>query len=382
LTGRYPTRCGLTSNPTPDASPAADVLHLSETEVLLPEILHRAGYATGMIGKWHLGHHEQRWWPTHRGFDEYLGILYSNDMRPVRLIDGDAIVEYPVVQATLTRRYTERALAFIDAHRDGPFFLYLAHAMPHKPLACSEAFYKKSGAGLYGDVLAELDWSVGQLMDKLRAIHAERDTLVVFTSDNGAWYGGSAGNLRGMKGTSWEGGFRVPCIARWKDHLPVGKVCDQLGTTMDLFATVLTAAGVAAPSDRVIDGRDLLPMLIGDSSPHQVIFGQNRSEMAVVRDARWKLHVLPQESPGEPKPSDAIDPRAPDGVTLLAPFEQATRAGNYPGVRTGDETKALALFDLQNDPTEQHDVAGDHSDVVARLKAAFDAVKAEIAAHR
>ena len=379
LTGRYPTRCGLTSNPTPDASPAADVLHLSESEVLLPEILHRAGYATGMIGKWHLGHHEQRWWPTHRGFDEYLGILYSNDMRPVRLIDGDAMVEYPVVQATLTGRYTERALSFIDRHAAGPFFLYLAHAMPHKPLACSEAFYKKSGAGLYGDVIAELDWSVGQLLAKLKALGADRDTLVIFTSDNGAWYGGSAGNLRGMKGTSWEGGFRVPGIARWTGHLPAGTTSDQLATTMDLFATVLAAAGVAPPSDRVIDGRDLLPMLNGGASPHQVIFGQNRDEMAVVRDARWKLHLLAQASPGEPKPADAIDPRAPDGVTMLAPYEQFTRADNYPGVRTGDETKPLSLFDLRDDPTEQHDVAADHPDVVARLKAAFNAAKKEIA---
>ena len=379
LTGRYPVRCGLTSNPTPYASPPANVLHLPETEVLLPEILHQAGYATGMIGKWHLGHSEQRWWPTRRGFDEYLGILYSNDMRPVRLIDAEAIVEYPVVQATLTRRYTERALSFIERHRQGPFFLYLAHAMPHKPLACSEEFYHKSGAGLYGDVIAELDWSVGQVMAKLKAIGADRNTLVLFTSDNGAWYGGSAGDLRGMKATSWEGGYRVPCIARWTDHLPAGKTSDQLATTMDLFATTLAAAGVAPPSDRVIDGRDLLVMLKGtQSSPHSVIFGQSQGEMGVVRDARWKLHVAAQASPKEPKPGGA-DSRAPDGVTLLAPYDQATRA-EYPGVRTGDETKPLTLFDLQNDPTEQHNVAADHPEVVARLKATFEEAKSAMAA--
>ena len=157
LTGRYPFRCGLTDNPAPDGGPVADAVGLPLDEVTLAQLLRKAGYATGMVGKWHLGHKRPEYLPTHRGFDEYLGIPYSNDMRPVRLLDGEKEVEYPVVQATLTWRYTERAPRFIERNRDRPFFLYFAHAMPHKPLACSEAFYKKSGAGLYGDVIAELD---------------------------------------------------------------------------------------------------------------------------------------------------------------------------------------------------------------------------------
>ena len=180
-----------------------------------------------MVGKWHLGHQSPKQLPTHRGFDEYLGIPYSNDMRPVRLLEGDAVVEYPIVQATLTRRYTERALRFIEKNRDRPFFLYFAQAMPHKPLACSEAFYKKSGAGLYGDVLAELDWSVGQVLARLKDLGLDSRTLVIFTSDNGPWYGGSTGGLRGMKSTTWEGGYRVPCIVRWPGRLPAGTVCQS-----------------------------------------------------------------------------------------------------------------------------------------------------------
>jgi uncharacterized sulfatase len=379
VTGRYPVRCGLTGNPTPDGSPLADGLHLPDSEALLPRLLRQAGYATGMIGKWHLGHQKQAWWPTRRGFDEYLGILYSNDMRPVRLIDFEQVVEYPVVQATLTRRYTERALNFIERNREHRFFLYLAHAMPHKPLACSEAFYHKSDAGLYGDVLAELDWSVGQVLAKLKEIGIDRRTLVIFTSDNGPWFGGSTGGLRGMKGTAWEGGYRVPCLVRWPGYLPEGKTNNELAVTMDLFATTLAACGVSPPADRSIDGRDLLPMLTRDQkSPHEVIFGQRNNELATVRDARWKLHVTAQPAPGAPNPG-APDKRAPDGVTLLAPYEQATR-DEYPGLRTGDPTTALSLFDLENDPAEQRNVAAANPQVVARLKAAFDQARREFAA--
>src|SRR4051812_18531256 len=185
LTGRYPTRCGLTSNPTPDSNVQSNELGLPASEKTMAELFHEAGYATGMVGKWHLGHSKKEMYPIHRGFDEYLGVLYSNDMRPVRLIDGEEVVEYPVVQATLTKRYTERALQFLDRNKTRPFFFYFAHAMPHKPLAASEDFYKKSGAGLYGDVIAELDASVGQVLDNVKSLGLEENTLVVFTSDNG-----------------------------------------------------------------------------------------------------------------------------------------------------------------------------------------------------
>jgi arylsulfatase A-like enzyme len=373
LTGRYPFRCGLTSNPDPESSPASDAIALPAGEVTLAQVLHSAGYATGMVGKWHLGHKKPEFLPTRRGFDEYFGIPYSNDMRPVKLVEGETDVEYPVVQATLTRRYTERALRFIDRNRDRPFFFYFAHAMPHKPLACSEAFYKKSGAGLYGDALAELDWSVGRVLTRLEELGLDQRTLVIFTSDNGPWYGGSTGGLRGMKGTSWEGGYRVPCIARWPGRLPAGRVSEELAVTMDLFATTLAAAGVAHPDARVIDGLDLLPVLAGKAhSQHDISFGHAGLRLATVRDRRWKLHVLPIGNRRDPPPARWMDPRAPDGVTILAPFEQSQPA-EYPGLRTGDETTALSLFDLTTDPGEQHNVASKHPEIVSRLKKRFDA---------
>src|SRR5262249_34177879 len=194
----------------------------------------------------------------------------------------------------LTRRYTDRAVRFIEQNRDRPFFFYFAHAMPHKPLAASEEYYNKSGTGLYGDVLAELDASVGRVLATLRTLGLDERTLVLFTSDNGPWFGGSAGGLRGMKGTSWEGGYRVPMIARWPGRVTSGKVSDAPTVMMDLFATSLAATGVAPPSDRTIDGKDLLPLLSGkDQAVHDVVFGHQGGRLATVRDDRWKLHVLP-----------------------------------------------------------------------------------------
>jgi N-acetylgalactosamine-6-sulfatase len=335
----------------------------------------QAGYATGMVGKWHLGHKRPEQMPTGRGFDEYLGILYSNDMRPAELVEGTRPIEYPVAQTTLTRRYTARALDFIERHRSKPFFFYFAHAMPHKPLAPAEKFYKQSGAGLYGDVLMDLDASVGELLSKLKELDLDEKTLVIFTSDNGPWFGGSTGGLRGMKGSSYEGGYRVPCIARWPGKIPADHVNEAPAVMMDLFATVLKSAGIDPPDDRVIDGRDIMPLFVGDTeSPHAAVFGQQGGKVATVRDARWKLHVLPPrdnfahlDKPGQPW----IDPRAPDGVTLLAPFEQYSPKA-HPGLLTGDASRPMQLFDLQNDPGEQKDVAAEHPDVVARLKRSYD----------
>lgn len=379
LTGRYPARCGMTSNPAPDGGAQSDVLFLPLNEVLLPQILRENGYATSMVGKWHLGHAKPEYLPTHRGFDEYLGILYSNDMRPVQLVDGDKPIEYPLAQATLTKRYTERAVKFIERNKDKPFFLYLPHAMPHKPLACSEAFYKKSGAGLYGDVLAELDWSIGQVLTKLNDLKLAENTLVIFTSDNGPWYGGSTGGLRGMKGTSWEGGYRVPCIIRWTGRIPPGQTSDQIGVTMDLFATTLAAANVQPPKNVILDGNNLLPTLMEKkASPHEFILGHQGPRLATIRDARWKLHVLPATDRKDKSTGERwIDPRGPDGVTILAPYEQA-QPTEYPGLRTGVETKAMTLFDLTNDPGEQKDVAAQQPEVVARLKNAFDKAVKEL----
>jgi uncharacterized sulfatase len=326
-----------------------------------------------MVGKWHLGHCRPELLPTHRGFDEYFGIPYSNDMRPVKLLQGEQTVEYPVVQATLTHRYTQRALEFLEGHKELPFFFYFAHAMPHKPLAASEAFYKQSQAGLYGDVIAELDASVGQVLAKLKQLQLDQRTLVLFTSDNGPWYGGSTGGLRGMKGSSFEGGYRVPLVARWPGRIPAGRVSHAPAIMMDVFVTVLSAAAIPLPPDRVFDGKDIMPVLTADApSPHEVIFGHAGPRLACVRDARWKLHVL---APGgrKPLPPDEkwIDPRAPDGVTILAPYEQC-HPSQYPGLETGDAPKPMMLFDLKRDPGEQHDVAAEHPEVVARLKRAYD----------
>jgi arylsulfatase A-like enzyme len=379
MTGRYPSRCGLTSNPAPDFGGQYKDLGLPTSEMTLAQLFQKAGYATGMVGKWHLGHSKKEYYPVRRGFDEYLGILYSNDMRPVQLIDGEEVVEYPVVQATLTKRYTDRALKFMERNKSKPFFLYFAHAMPHKPLAASEKYYQKSGAGLYGDVIAELDASVGQVLAKLKELELDDNTFVVFTSDNGPWFGGSAGGLRGMKGTSWEGGYRVPFIARWPGVVPAGHKSDQPAVMMDLFTTTLRIAGIAAPADRVIDGADIRPILTSNAaSPHKVIYGTQGPNLATVRDDRWKLHVLAanEQRLGKLAKKHWVDPRAPDGVTLLAPFEQY-QPSDYPGVTTGDTPQAMALFDLAADPSEQHNVAAVHPDVVKRLKAHFDAMVAE-----
>lgn len=381
MTGRYPRRCGMNQNPAPDGGPAADVVHLPETEVTLGQLFHEAGYATSIIGKWHLGHAKPQWLPTHRGFDEYLGIPYSNDMRPVRLVESDQPVEYPLVQANITRRYTDRALQFIEANQKHPFFLYLPHAMPHKPLAASEAYYKKSGAGLYGDVLSELDASIGEIFEKLRALQLDSNTLVIFTSDNGPWFGGSTGGLRGMKGSSYEGGYRVPCIARWPGTIPAGHVNAEPAVMMDLFATAVHVAGLKLPADRVIDGRNILPLLTSNTkSPHQVILGQQGAELATIRDGRWKLHVLPgRDRIVAPLKAGErwVDPRGPDGVTIIAPYEQS-QPTEHPGLKTGDAPHAMQLFDLEADPGEQHDVTEQHPEVVARLKQAYDELAKEM----
>ena len=375
LTGRYPWRHGVWRNPAPDAN--INDVGIPDSELTLAEALKSAGYATICIGKWHLGH-KPEFYPQRHGFDEYLGILYSNDMRPVELIDGADVIEYPVVQATLTQRYTARALEFIDANANRPFLLYLPHAMPHKPLAASEAFYKQSGAGLYGDVIAELDDSVGQVLDKLQSLGLDERTLVMFLSDNGPWFGGSTGGLRGMKSLTWEGGLRVPGIIRWPGRLPAGTVVSEPCGTIDIFPTLLKLAGVPLPDDRTIDGRDLMPVLTGaDSSPERLLFSMRGDQLMSVRAGRFKLHDRAAgESRFPPGQTDWIDPRAPDGVTLLAPCEQYQPIA-YPGLRSGDESADRMLFDLKDDPAEQHNVAARYPDVVGRLSAAFRKMQTE-----
>ena len=376
MTGRYPHHCGMTGNPVPaedygvKGNRSGDELGLPPTELTLGEAFQAAGYRTCCIGKWHLGHKPQ-FLPTRAGFHEYFGIPYSNDMHPVQLLENEKQFEFPVDQRTLTRRYTERALQFIESNRNRPFFLYFPQAMPHKPLAASEAFYQKSGAGLYGDAVAELDWSVGQVLDKLKQFKLDGHTLVLFTSDNGPWFGGSSGGLRGMKSQCWEGGSRVPLIARWAGTIPPGHVNDQPAIMMDLFVTSLTAANIEIPQDRAIDGRDILPLLTSNAaSPHDALLSV-QGQPQTIRMGNWKLHARGTPAPGqEAWTDDWVDPRRPNGTTILAQDEQA-KPSAYPGVKSGDRSRSPALFNLQVDPAEQKDVADQHPKIVAELLARF-----------
>lgn len=378
LTGRYPFRTGVVFNPAPDAG--INEVALPHSEITIAEALKDAGYSSICIGKWHLGHTLQ-YLPRRHGFDEYYGILYSNDMRPVQLIENEKVVDYPVIQATLTKRYTQRALDFIErsSKRNRPFFLYLPHAMPHKPLAASEDFYTpETPDDLYSDVIRELDFSVGQIMEKLKQLRLDDNTLVIFTSDNGPWFGGSTGGLRGMKGKTWEGGLRVPMIARWPGKIPAGLVNDSIAGTIDVFPTILKIAGVKVPGDRIIDGKDIWPILTSDTaaSPHEALFAMQGTNLMTVRSGKWRLHV---RSPGgRPKRSDDwVDPRGPDGVTIIAPYEQAQPSA-YPGAIGGDDPKNMMLFDIQADPAEQHDLSKQHPDVVKRLKVLYDKTLAQL----
>jgi len=377
LTGRYPFRNGVVHNPAPDAG--INNIGLAESEITIAEALKPAGYATSCIGKWHLGH-RRRFLPTNQGFDEYFGILYSNDMRPVQLIENEQVHEYPAFQPTLTKRYTERALDFIQRNHeaDTPFFLYLAHAMPHKPLAASEEFYTpETPDDLYADVIRELDWSVGQVMDKVKELEIDDNTLILFLSDNGPWYGGSTGGLRGMKASTWDGGLRVPFIAHWPGSIPAGTVHDTPVGTIDIFPTLLKLAGVECPSDRVIDGVDIMPLLSGANtkSPHEYLFALKGTNLAIIRSGEWKLHVI---NPGgiPQRGENWVDPRGPDGVTLLAQFEQS-RPEDYPGTTEGVKPGSMMLFNLEKDPEETRDVSEENPAIAQRLKAYADKILAE-----
>jgi uncharacterized sulfatase len=380
LTGRYPFRTGVVNNPAPDSG--INDVALPQTEITIAEALKPRGYATCCIGKWHLGHMPGQL-PRTQGFDEYYGILYSNDMRPVQIVENERVAEYPVAQGEITKKYTAKAIDFIERNRRKPFLLYLPHAMPHKPLAASEDFYRKVGNAqeLYSAVIAELDASVGTILDKLKSLALDDNTLVVFLSDNGPWFGGSSGGLRALKGSTFDGGIRVPCIARFPGRIPAGQVRRAVCASIDIFPTVCGLAGVPPPKNRVIDGRDLMPLLRGEakSSPHEAIFAMGGQELRVVRSGKWKLHArLPQ--PGFQYLEDAskwVDQRGPDGVTILAPYEQA-RPNQYPGLRSGDPAQEVMLFDMEEDPGEQHNVAGQNPQVVIRLKKLFDQMDAQV----
>lgn len=356
LTGCYPNRVGVVG-----ALPPLSRIGISDREVLLPQLLKQRGYATGMFGKWHLGD-STPFLPTHHGFDEYFGIPYSHDMVPqparpsypqLPMIEGDRVVERNPDISQLTTRYTERAVSFIERHKAGPFFLYVAHNLPHVPLAVSNKFKGRTQRGLYGDVVEEIDWSVSQILAALQRNGLDDDTLVIFTSDNGPWllYGdhaGSAGPLREGKFTTFDGGVRESCIMRWPGKIPAGKVCREMVWSMDLLPTLARLAGTSAPGDRVIDGKDIWPLMsgkLGGTTPHEAYFYYYNFELQAVRSGNWKLHF--------PHRYQHPDPPGHGG-----------KPGRYVSLPIG-----ISLFDLSQDLGEEHNVAKEHPDVVRRLAA-------------
>jgi arylsulfatase A len=364
LTGRLPVRNGMfgtTRGQAPQVFRDNATHGLPSEEVTVAELLKPRGYATGIIGKWHLGH-LPAFLPMRHGFDSWFGVPFSHDMRMtaprdnglqtrayyepkpeywnVPLMRDDAVIEQPVDHRTITKRYTEEARRFIAAHRDRPFFLYLAHSLPHIPLARSEPFVNHSAAGMYGDVIEELDWSMGQVLDALRAAKIERRTLVLFTSDNGPWlpfgtHGGSAGPLREGKGTTWEGGVRAPAIFWWPGTIRPGVVTD-LGSGLDLLPTAAALAGASLPGDRVLDGVSLRAPLTGTGvSPRQTVFYYWDDELRAVRKGRYKAHFVTSGAYGLGEP----------------------RRSHAPPL----------LFDLAEDPGERFDIAASHPEVVTEL---------------
>jgi arylsulfatase len=293
LTGRYPVRMGINHVFFPESFTG-----IPSTEIKMGDVLRRQGYRTGIVGKWHLGHHRQ-FLPLQNGFDEYFGIPYSNDMRSSVYLRGNEVEQFHVNQDSITYTYTQEAIRFIENNKDRPFFLYLAHNMPHIPLAASANFKGKSANGLYGDVIEELDWSVGQVLKKLDELGLDKNTIVVFSSDNGPWLtegplGGVATPLFQGKGTTWDGGQRVPAIIRWKDRIQGGQVNSDVAAMVDWFPTFIKLAGGDVPSDRIIDGYDITPVLLGTGKRASHDFAYlHYGRLHAFRSGDWKI-ILPE----------------------------------------------------------------------------------------
>jgi arylsulfatase A len=361
LTGRYPIRSGMCDYQKRVLLRRSKG-HLPAGEITLPELLKERGYATGLIGKWHLGvwSINPEGHPSKHGFDYFFGLPHSNDMDPAPgapkaarkqldqqaawwnspLYRGTELIEQPIDQTTLTRRYTEEAVKYIRERKDKPFFLYYAHTFPHIPLFASERFRGKSAGGLYGDVIEELDWSVGEVLETLRREGLEKKTIVVFSSDNGPWVsmgkaGGSAGPLREGKGSTWEGGMREPAIAWWPGKVPAGLVQRGVATTMDLFVTFAKLAGAAVPVDRTIDGLDISPLLFGTGPvDREAFFYYRGQQLYAARVGPWKAHFITRTGYGP----DAPEPHDPP-----------------------------LLYNVAEDPGERFDVGAERPEIIARI---------------
>ena len=351
MTGSYPRRVGLDENEKGQwVLFPGNQEGLHPDEVTLAETLKQVGYKTACVGKWHLGD-QPEFLPTRQGFDSYFGIPFSNDMGhdsrrqpyrypPLPLLRMEKVIEEEPDQRLITQRYTEEALKFIEKNRDGPFFLYLAHTMPHWPQYSSERFAGKSMNGKWGDTVEEIDWSTGEILDKLDELGIDEETLVIFTSDNGGAtrHGASNAPLRGGKGTTWEGGHRVCFLARWPGSVPAGTASDELGISLDILPTFAAIAGAEVPGDRVIDGKDISGLLLSEEprpTPHLAYYYYFMTHLNAVRSGRWKLHV-------------------------------ARMGGRYPDY---EPNPVLELYDLSSDIGETRNVADAFPGVVRQLQA-------------
>lgn len=371
LTGCYPNRIGFAGAPGPDSN-----YGIAADEETLGELLKKQGYSTAIFGKWHLGSQKQ-FLPLQNGFDEYYGLPYSNDMWPFHpqqgtifnfpdlpTYDGNEVVGYNTDQSKFTTDYTTRAVSFIKKNEKKPFFLYLAHSMPHVPLAVSDKFKGKSQQGLYGDVMMELDWSVGEVLRTLRELGLEENTLVVLTSDNGPWinYGnhaGSTGGLREAKATTFDGGNRIPCIVYWKGVTRAGTTCNELASNIDLFPTLAQISGAQLPV-RKIDGVSILPLIRGEKgiNPRKsFVYYYNKNDLEAVTDGMYKL-IFPHKH-----------------VTY-----GAFVPGNdgKPGELTNVEIKECELYDLRRDPGERYNVISQYPEEAEKLKSIADKMRDEL----
>jgi arylsulfatase A-like enzyme len=375
LTGRFPLRHGLIRNPTPDAGEMIDNVGLDPNEITIAEVFRESGYATKAIGKWHLGH-KSKFFPVEQGFDEYYGILYSNDMRPIQIIQNRDTVQYPVDQRQLTKDYTEKAIDFIKREKDNPFLLYLAHAMPHKPLAASENFYTpETPNDLYADVIRELDWSVGEVMNTLKTLNILDNTIVIFMSDNGPWYGGSTGGFKGMKATTWEGGIRVPFMMRYPKVFPKNQKSDLPVWSPDIFPTLCALTNIEIPKGHVLDGQDITTILQGESNIHSPVFSMHNEHIMSVRKGDYKLFIKKPRYRKEVDLSVWSDPRGPDGTTIIAQMEGQATPADYPGVTPEEPKNKIQLFNLKEDPTESVDLAPSHPELVEELMKVYESFK-------
>ena len=346
MTGRYAARMGIEQMQLANVLFPKDQTGLPQSEITIARALKDRGYATACIGKWHLGNVRPHRAIDH-GFDYYFGIPYSNDMTPTPLVRNDKVVEEPANQDTLTRRYTEEAIGFIEREKAKPFFLYLAHNMPHIPLHASERFKGKSAGGLYGDVIEELDWSVGEVLSALKRMGLDRETIVFFSSDNGPWYQGSAGPLRGRKGWTFDGGVREPGIVRWPGRIRAGRVSDEPVATIDFFPTALKLAGgesTATPTHQPLDGKDISAFLFERDAkgPDNLYLFFDGPYLQTARAGRWKIHFARWNIPRYTAAS-----RQQKNILLAAP----------------------ELYDMTVDIGESYDVAAAHPSVVGELRA-------------